>query len=316
MKMVNKAQIALNSTTMTGRIFVCHFIVLLYLLPGCKEKEISSPLYGTAPSDSIPVYRFATPEFNNPGDVMADYQPLMDYLNDNIKSVRFVLETSKDYANFEKKYQNGTPEIIRPNPWQTIQAIQSGYDVILTTGDPAGLKGLFIVRKDAEINKPSDLIGKTVSYSAPTAIAATVMTQYFLYQNGINVNRDVKNIYVGSHESALLNVYMKNSSAAGSTSIPWHDFQKNHPPEASKLKVAWETESLIMGSIMIRRDVDSAIRRQVTDCLLQLPETEKGRALLAGIHTKYFLRATNKDYDVVKQYIQRFERDVRKIEVK
>lgn len=293
------------------------FVLILFLLAGCKEKNKNTgPVYGTKSTVSVNEYRFAIPEFSNPADVISTYQPLIDYLNKNTKNAKFILETSKNYASFESKYKNGGPEFIRPNPWQTIQAIQFGYDVILTAGDPDEFKGILVVRKDGGINKPSDLIGKTISYSSPTAMAATVMTQYFLYKNGINVNRDIKNIYVGSHESALLNVYLKNTAAAGSTLIPWNDFQRDHPAEAAELKVAWETESLIMGSVMIRKDIDSVIRRQVTDCLLKLPETEEGRKILFTIHTKYFLAATNKDYDVVKQYVQRFEKEVRKIELK
>lgn len=311
-----KVKARIKSISLLYQLLVPVFL-LLFLLVSCKGKnKTTGPVYGTTHEIPVPEYRFAIPEFSNPASVIEAYQPLMDYLNKKIKNVKFVLETSSNYSNFEKKYKENGPEFIRPNPWQTIQAIQFGYDVILISGDPADFKGIVVVRKDGGINKPSDLIGKTVSYSSPTAMAAAVMTQYFFYKNGIDINKNLKNIYVGSHESALSNVYLKNSAAAGCTLIPWNDYQRDHPKEASELKVAWETESLIMGSIMIRRNVDSVIRRQVTECLLTLPETAEGRALLESIHTKYFLSGSNKDYDVVKKYVQRFEREVRKIEMK
>jgi phosphonate transport system substrate-binding protein len=293
-------------------------LTLIMILSGCNQKtEEVYPKYGDSPAfQRIPVYHFAIIALHNPAKLIQEYQPLIDYLNKKIAGVRFVLEPSINYANFEKKYKDRTPEFLLPNPWQTLQAMKSGYNVIAIAGDPKDFKGIFIVRHDSGINKPSDLIGKAVSYPSPTALAACIMPQYFLHTHGVNINRDIKNQYVGSQESSIMNVYLKMTSAGTTWPPSWRSFQKEHPKEASELKVIWETEPLVNISVMARNDIPANIKEQVRKYLLELNETMQGKKILQGTETSHFIAATDKDYDVVRIYIERFEKEIRKVETK
>ena len=153
--------------------------------------------------------------------------------------------------------------ILLPNPWQTLEAMKVGYHVIAMAGDAEDFKGIFIVRKDSGIKTPADLRGKVVSYPSPTALAACIMPQYFLHRNGIDVNRDIENAYVGSQESSIMNAYLGKSAAGATWPPPWRLFQQDHPAEAAQLKVIWETPSLLNNSVMVRDDVPAAVGRRV-----------------------------------------------------
>lgn len=194
--------------------------------------------------------------------------------------------------------------------------MDTGYSVIAMAGEPKDFKGIFIVRKDGDISEPSDLKGKAISYPSATALAACIMPQYFLHAHGININKDIENRYVGSQESSIMNVYYKKTVAGATWPPPWRAFQKEHPKEAAELKVIWETEPLINNSVMVRDDVPAEIREQVQKYLLELHETEQGKAILTGIETARFRSATDKDYDVVRAYIVRFENEIRKVTTK
>jgi phosphonate transport system substrate-binding protein len=295
------------------------YILLLLLVVGsCNQKyENKEPRYGATPNDNDKfIFSFAIHPLYNPNKLIQTYQPLIDYLNLRIIGVRFSLEASRDYSSFETKYLNRKPEFLLPNPWQTLQAMKKGYHVLATAGDPRDFKGIFIVRKDGGIRTPQDLKGKAVSYPAPTALAACIMPQYFLYRSGINVSTDIENRYVGSQESSIMNVYMGLTVAGATWPPPWRAFQKNHPKEASALKVIWETEPLINNSVMIRNDIPMNIKEQVRKILIELNNTEQGRSILAVMETSRFILASDKDYDIVRIYVERFERDVRKIEAK
>jgi phosphonate transport system substrate-binding protein len=161
-----------------------------------------------------------------------------------------------------------------------------------------------------------DLNGKAVSYPSATALAACSMPQYFLYKQGIDVNKDLDNRYVGSQESSILNVYYKFTVAGAVWTTPWRAFQHNYPKEAAELKVIWETESLVNNSVMVRNDVPEKVWRQVQKSLTELDPTNEGKSILANIETARFTIATNKEYDIVKIFTDRFEREVRKIEPK
>ena len=111
-----------------------------------------------------------------------------------------------------------------------------------------------------------------------------------------------------------MNVYMGTVAAGATWPPPWRKFQKDHAAEASQLKIIWETPPLVNNSVMMRSDLDPAIGQQITQMLLALPETPEGRKILERLETSRFGAANDASYDVVRDYIARFERDVRFIE--
>jgi phosphonate transport system substrate-binding protein len=226
------------------------------------------------------------------------------------------LETSRDYQAFEKKFRAREAELLMPNPWQTIEAMKVGYHVISMWGDAEDFKGIFIVRKDSGIRVPTDLKGKTVSYPSPTALAAAIMPQQYLHTHGIDINKDIMNSYVGSQESSIMNVYLRQSDAGATWPPPWRHFQKDHPALAAQLQIIWETPSLINNSVMVRDDVPEVVRQKIWQALLDLPKTPEGKKILAGMETARFHEADDASYSVVTEYIKRFEKEVRPVEKK
>lgn len=299
------------------KLVVLFFLLVLPLI-GCNQTpQNHEPKYGNAPvrqNDSV--YSFAVHPLHNPQKLNQAYQPLIDYLNKQLKGARLELEASRDYGSYEDKIRAKAPYFLLPNPWQTLQGMKNGYHVIAMAGDPKDFKGIFVVRRDSGISKPSDLKGKAVSYPSPTALAACIMPQFFLHKQGINVNKDIVNRYVGSQESSIMNAYLGQTAAGVTWPPPWRAFQKDHPKETAEMKVIWETPSLINNSVMVRNDVPLPVREQVRAALLKLPDTPEGKNILAGMETARFLSASDTDYEVVIRYVDKFEKEVRPVEQK
>ncbi len=291
-------------------------LLLALVIAACSEQASEKPLqYSTAPAgQNLPVYRLVPHPLYNPKTLSEVIQPLVDHLNLHLTGVRLELEASRDYQAFEAKFRAREAELLMPNPWQTIQAQKVGYEVLAMWGEAQDFKGIFIVRKDGPIKVPADLRGKAVSYPSPTALAAAIMPQYFLHQHGIKVDSEINNLYVGTQESSIMNVYMGTVAAGATWPPPWRKFQKEHAAEASQLKVIWETPPLVNNSVMIRSDLDPAVGRLITQMLLDLPNTPEGRKILEGLETSRFQAANDGSYDVVRDYVARFEREVRSIE--
>jgi phosphonate transport system substrate-binding protein len=286
-------------------------------LNGCEQSPGTSggPRYGMAPvGETVPVYRFAVHPLFNPEKLTAAYQPLLDRLNRRLPGIRLELEASRDYAAYEAKVRAREPEVLLPNPWQTLIAIDAGYQVIGMAGDAEDFKGVFVVRKDSHVRTPADLVGQAVSYPAPTALAAAMMPQYYLQQHGLNVMRDIDNRYVGSQESSIMNVYLRQVAAGATWPPPWRAFQKDHPKEAAELKVIWETSPLLNNSVMVRGDLPADFREALRQALLALDQDEEGRAILAGMQTRRFNPADDRSYAPVRDFIRRFETEVRAVE--
>lgn len=300
----------------TLRMMFAILALVLGALPGCgREPKDEGPKFAArSPVAGEASYRFAVHPLHNPAKLLEAYQPLIDYLNQNLGGARLTLEASRDYANFEEKYRAGKPDFILPNPWQTLQAMKTGYHVIATAGEPQDFKGIFVVRRDSGLTSPLELRGKAVSYPSPTALAACIMPQYFLHRHGIDINRDIENRYVGSQESSIMNVYLGKTAAGATWPPPWRAFQKDHPREAAELKVIWETEPLINNSVMVRSDVPPQVAERVRLLLLGLEGSAAGKAILAGMETARFIAASDDSYDLVRTYVARFEKEVRPVE--
>jgi phosphonate transport system substrate-binding protein len=299
-----------------GPRLVFALVLTALMLAACEPRPEAKPLqYRTAAADaSTPIYRFAIHPLHNPQKLIEAYQPLIDQLNRQVPGVRIELEASRDYQAYEQKFRRREPDFLLPNPWQTLQAMKVGYHVIAMAGDAQDFKGIFIVRRDSGIKTPAELKGKIVSYPSPTALAAAIMPQYFLYSQGIDVQHDIQNRYVGSQESSIMNVYLGQSVAGATWPPPWRLFQKDHPKEAAQLRVIWETQALMNNSVMVRDDVPPQVRDAVRQALLELSQSAQGEAILRATETSRFHAADDASYESVRSYVQRFEQQVRPVE--
>jgi phosphonate transport system substrate-binding protein len=297
--------------TQYKNLFCC--LALGLLLGACDKSAAPSyrPTFTDAPPTTEKVYLFGVHPLHNPQRLYEVFGPMMDYLSEKIAGVRFKLEASRNYAAYDEKLYAGKFHFSLPNPYQTINAIDKGYSVFAKMGDDENFRGIFLVRRDSGISRVSDLKGKAVSYPAPTALAATMMPQYYLQTNGVDVIRDLDNRYVGSQESSVMNVYLKQTSAATTWPPPWLALVKERPELDTELQVIWETEPLINNGLVVLPDVPSEIVDQVHDLIVNLHTHERGREILRPMELSRFESATNSSYDVVRDFISSFSRQVR-----
>lgn len=292
-------------------------IVLLLFLAGCR----SQPEGGTGPryaesgglaADSS--WSLAIHPLHNPARLGEAYGPLVRLLNERLDGPRLKLEASRDYADFERKIRARLPQLLLPNPWQTLLAMRHGYRVVAMAGDPADFRGLFLVKREAEFRDPRELRGKSVAYPSPTALAACLLPQRFLLDHGLDPLREVRTHYVGSQESAILSVLAGTADAGVTWPPPWRMFQRDHPEQAARLRVAWVTPNLASNSVMVRDDVPQAWADDLVRELGGLEETKEGLAILAGMQTAHFNAAGDRDYEGVRRFIADFEREIRPVE--
>ena len=272
-----------------------------------KSKELQ---YVSKVPEAGKEYVFAIHPLNNPARLFEIYGPLIDYLNRNIPDAKFRLEASRNYEEFEKKLYARQLDFALPNPYQTLNSLGHGYHVIAKMGDDYKFTGVILVRRDSGINKVIDLKGKKISYPARTALAATMMPQYFFQTHGLDVNRDIDNLYVGSQESSIMNVYLGKVAAGVTWPLPWEAFQKEHPDQARELELKWETEALINNGVVVRDDVPEHLAKQVAQLLDTLHTHAEGKAMLARMPLSRFELADDTRYRVIEDFLHKFSQTV------
>lgn len=275
--------------------------------PGNGNNE---PRYTSQGQKSDHEYVFAIHPLHNPVRLFEIYDPLIDYLNRNIPGVTFRLEASRNYEEFEKKLYSRQFDFALPNPYQTLNSLKHGYHVIAKMGDDDKFTGVILVRRDSGIEKVTDLKGRKVSYPARTALAATMMPQYYFQTHGLDVNRDIENLYVGSQESSIMNVYLGAVAAGATWPLPWNAFKKEHPDKARELEPKWETAPLINNGVVARNDVPEQIASQVAHLLDTLHTTEEGRTILARMPLSRFELADDQRYHMIEDFLHKYSQTV------
>jgi phosphonate transport system substrate-binding protein len=256
--------------------------LVVLLIVGCskQQEETYQPTFSPRGGDEPREYIVGIHPLHNPKRLVEVYGPVIDYLNTTIPQAHFRLEASRNYEEFEKKLYAGHFDFAMPNSYQTVRSLKYDYRVFAKMGNDEMFRGIILVRKDSGIRKVSDLKGKKVSYPALTALAATMMPQYYLQTHGIDVNRDIENLYVGSQESSIMNVLLGHVEAGATWPVPWKTFQQE----------------------------------AVGKALVRLNSTQQGRAMLEKLGVTSFERASNATYKPVQQYLKVFSETVRPID--
>ncbi len=190
------------------------------------------------------------------------YGPLTTYLGSKIPGVRFRLEAAKDYEAFEQRLAAGAVDFALTNPYQTIQAVDRNYVVFAKETDDDAFRGIILIRRDSGIAELEDLVGKTISYPAPTAVAATMMVQYFFQTHGLPVRR-TRSLFVGSQESSMSSVYLRASQAGGTWPSPWVLFGRENHKIGQALEVKWRIDSLVNNGIVAQKSVPPDVVNKV-----------------------------------------------------
>lgn len=293
-------------------IWLC--VLSLAISCGDKTEPSYTPTFGPGPEEGSNIHIFGVHPLHNPERLFQVYGPMIDYLNAHLTGVTFKLEASRSYAEFEKKLYAGHFHFALPNPYQTVNSLKHGYLVFGKMGDDRNFRGIILIRRDSNIQNVLDLKGKGVSFPAPTALAATMMPQYFLHTHGLNVNSDIKTVYAGSQESSIMNVYLGVVAAGATWPPPWIAFSRERPEIARELVVKWETDSLPNNGLVARRDVPATLVRRVSDLLFSLHEHPEGKEILARMPLSRFEPATDATYEPVRQFLRTFSATVRRLE--
>lgn len=290
-------------------------LILLLILNGCDTEQTCTyrPKFGKESTTGVVRYVIGVHPLHNPQRLLEVFGPVAELLTREIRDSDFEIEASRNYAAFDKKLYSGKFEFALPNPYQTVLSLNHNYRVFGKMGDDANFRGIILVRKDSNIKNVTDLKGKRICFPAPTALAATMMPQYYLYENGLDLLNQTKIQYVGSQESSIMNVLLKNADACATWPPPWLALSKERPWLLDELEVKWQTKPLLNNGLVVRADIPYHIVQEVSEILFGLHKNAEGRAILNRMELSKFEPASDETYQPVNEFLLRFNADVRPI---
>ncbi|WP_337189020.1 phosphate/phosphite/phosphonate ABC transporter substrate-binding protein [Phenylobacterium sp.] len=181
---------------------------------------------------------------------------------------------------------------------------------VVDAGGEATYKSVIIVRKGSGLTVDKILtcdrslsfgLGDTQSTSGTLA----PMT-YLFTPRGIDPNRCFKSVRSASHQANAFSVANGVVDVATNNSVGMLFFARQSPELAAKVETIWESPPLPESSIVVRRDLDPALKEKIRQFFLTYgtgadAKAEKQREVLKGLAYGGFRPADNSYLDPVRE---------------
>lgn len=287
-------------------VFACFLAVI-----GCHEAQPEfTPVASIEPpaEAAVPDYRFGVRPMRTTRQLWRRYSALLDELNRGIRDFRVRLASAQTESTYEDKLKRKQFEIAIVEPHRVLEVEDLGYRVFARAGNEDQVGALIVVRRDSAIRRLRDLKRQTISFPSRSALAPTMMVRLHLARAGLNPNRDARCEYTGSQESALLNVYLRKSSAAAVSKSNWKFFVVQQPAMAAELDARWATSDLPGSAFMASERVPLDHLKQFQTAFAGLRDKPEGRAALTHAGFTDVRHGESGSYDALWEFMSDYRR--------
>lgn len=207
--------------------------------------------------------------------------------------VALEFRTAPNIPTFEQRLAEGAYDLAYMNPYHyTVFSESPGYRAFAKQRDKR-IRGILVVRRDADLEALEGLDGARIAFPAPAAFAATLLPGAALREAGVEFEPS----YVRSHDSVYRAVAQGLYPAGGGIE---RTFANTDPEVRDQLQVLWRTEGFTPHAFAAHSRIDPAAVIGVRDAMVALSDDPQGQALLASIGFGGIEPADDADWDDVR----------------
>ena len=172
--------------------------------------------------------------------------------------------------------------------------------------------GLTFVRSDSSIRTPADMKGKTIALADPVTTGSYLAQREYLARHGIDIEKDLKIIWVGSHDAAINAVMFKQADIGGAKNLQVARYRRQNAMLNAKLRVLDDTPKSQVpdNALAVRKELDVKIRNRLKNALLNMNEDREGRAVLARFGASRFIPTRDADYSSLYRMVKHLNIDL------
>lgn len=240
---------------------------------------------------------------------MERFVPLSDYLE---KKAGFSVDIKplSNYGNLYEEMRDGNVDagffgsFVYGMTRARIGVIPVARPVL--PGGRSTYTGILFVGKDAGIKKTADLKGKTIALADPATTAGYLAQKAYLAGKGINIDKDMKIVWVGSHEAAIQAVMSHQAEAGGAKDSVVKKSRKENRLFDTLVEIINETpgKGFPDNTFAVRKGLEQAKIEALKKALLQMHADPEGKKVLQRFGAVRFIPTTDDDfkplYDLVR----------------
>jgi phosphonate transport system substrate-binding protein len=232
---------------------------------------------------------------------MERYNPLADYL-DKKTGLDVDIKPLSNYGQLYEEMRDGKIDAgFFGSLVYGITRARIGIEPLARTVQPNGkstYSGLLFVRKDTGIKKPADMKGRTIALADPATSAGYLAQRDYLAGHGIDIDKDLKIFWAGSHEAAIRAVLSHQAEIGGAKNTVVARFRKENRVFDAAVEILDESpkKGLPDNTFAVRKGLDQATRQRLKNTMLAMNSDPQGKAVLAKLGAIRFIATSDADF--------------------
>ena len=277
-------------------------------LAACGKKE-ATPAAGAAPTELT----FSILSAENQASMQPLWQPLLDDMSAQI-GVKVKPYFATNYTSLVEAMRFKQVQVGWFSASPALQAINRADGEVLgrvvDAGGEATYKSVIIVKKGSGVTLDKLLAcGKTLSFGIgdTQSTSGTLAPMAYLFTpKGIEPSKCFKAVRAASHQANVFAVANGVLDAATNNSVGLVFAKRENPDVAAKVDVIWESPPLPESSIVVRKDLDPALKEKIRQFFLTYgtgtdAKADKQREVLKGLAYGGFKPADNTYLNPVRE---------------
>ena len=234
-----------------------------------------------------------------PTELQRKFTPLGKYLESQIgMKVEFTPVT--DYAATVEGLAAKKLDMVWYGGFTFVQAYmrtnKTAIPLVQRAEDEA-FRSVFITKVGSGINTLADLKGKNFVFGSVSSTSGHLMPRYFLLQNGVNPDKDMRIAFSGAHDATVFQVAGGKVDAGALNILVWTKMVEEKKVDTSQLKVFYTTPPYYDYNWTVRGDLDAALVSKLREAFLALnPNNPEHREILVLQRTSKYVPTRPENY--------------------
>ncbi len=267
-------------------------------------KNTSLPVRQTGAHSKQVIIKIGVASMVTPVDAVRYYQEIIDYIGEQIKRpVRMVQR--RTYEEMDALLERGEVKIafICSAPYVKDHD-KFGAELLVApsvNGSPK-YHSYIIVHKDSHVKSFTGLKGRAFAFVDPRSNTGKLYPEYLLKTMAYTPEKFFKRfIYSYSHNKSVELVAKRLVDGAAVESLVYEYMLKKDSPYAKQTKVIKRSPPFGIPPVVVTRDMDPALKRQLKEAFLNMDKTAKGKEILGAMMIDGFVRIADSAYDSIRK---------------
>lgn len=241
----------------------------------------------------------------SPKETVKFYKQMIDYVGMKLGSPVEMVQ-KENYDDMDKLLESGEVPIafICSGPYVKNRA-KFGAELLVAPqsyGQPF-YHAYIIVHKDSPIKDLAGLKGKKFAFTDPKSNTGKLVPTFMVAKEFNKTSEEFfgEIMYTKSHDRSIEAVAKKYVDGASVDSLIYDYAAKKKPTYTSETKIIRKSPPYGIPPVVVRKDIDPALREKIKNIFLNMDKDPLGRAILDGIMVDKFIVPKDEDYNTVRE---------------